>query len=111
MTEWCQQIERLLQDADLRALADADCHTTRWCKRVRGRGKSGAERSRTADLLNAIQALSQLSYSPAPAARDRLCSEIRAASQQIPAHSDDSSAARLANRCASAPSAPAAPGL
>ncbi len=25
---------------------------------------SGAERSRTADLLNAIQALSQLSYSP-----------------------------------------------
>ncbi len=26
--------------------------------------KSGAERSRTVDLLNAIQALSQLSYSP-----------------------------------------------
>ncbi len=28
------------------------------------RESSGAERSRTADLLNAIQALSQLSYSP-----------------------------------------------
>ena len=28
------------------------------------KGESGAERSRTADLLNAIQALSQLSYSP-----------------------------------------------
>ncbi len=26
--------------------------------------KSGAERDRTVDLLNAIQALSQLSYSP-----------------------------------------------
>ncbi len=31
---------------------------------LRQEERSGAERSRTADLLNAIQALSQLSYSP-----------------------------------------------
>ena len=31
--------------------------------------KSGAEGSRTLDLLNAIQALSQLSYSPVPRER------------------------------------------
>ena len=36
------------------------------------RAKSGAERSRTADLLNAIQALSQLSYSPSPGGSERL---------------------------------------
>ncbi len=31
---------------------------------MRGREVGGAERDRTVDLLNAIQALSQLSYSP-----------------------------------------------
>ncbi len=40
---------------------DNECQTkVRWGKRC----GSGARRDRTADLLNAIQALSQLSYSP-----------------------------------------------
>src|SRR6185295_12677719 len=34
-----------------------------------GRGLGGADRDRTDDLLNAIQALSQLSYSPTRGAR------------------------------------------
>ena len=37
----------------------------------RGRLIGGAKRSRTADLLNAIQALYQLSYSPGPFGLDR----------------------------------------
>ena len=42
--------------ANLRALCQR-------CHMLRG---GGAERDRTADLLNAIQALSQLSYGPVP---------------------------------------------
>jgi hypothetical protein len=34
---------------------------------------SGAEGSRTPDLLNAIQALSQLSYGPKPTTHDLMC--------------------------------------
>src|SRR5688572_8560797 len=42
------------------------------CLPVSARGlKDGAERDRTADLLNAIQALSQLSYSPKQRSSDR----------------------------------------
>ena len=56
-------------------------------------GGSGAERSRTADLLNAIQALSQLSYSPTR--RDRVNYGPTAIRQPRLAPVDDAERARL----------------
>jgi len=46
-----------------------DRRTTSSRRTTRQKQSGGAERDRTADLLNAIQALSQLSYSPASAGR------------------------------------------
>src|SRR6266851_2809423 len=54
--------------------------------RLRRSWVNGASRARTGDLLGAIQALSQLSYSPAGAAISRRCARPRECSRRTTSH-------------------------